>query len=67
MNGIKCPAIEAKFQLVLLIETKYDVEQEAQNSKGCDAKCHWRDWKLASYFTEICGHGRRLLLAGEKL
>ncbi len=40
MNGIKCPAIEAKFQLVLLIETKYDVEQEDEDNKCGHAKCN---------------------------
>jgi hypothetical protein len=41
MNGIKGPAIEAKFQWVLLIETKYDVEQEDKDAKGCDSECNW--------------------------
>jgi hypothetical protein len=41
MNGIKGPAIEAQFQWVLLIETKYDVEQEDEDAKGCDSECNW--------------------------
>jgi hypothetical protein len=40
MNGIKCPAIEAKFQLVLLIETKYDVEQEDEDYECGHTKCN---------------------------
>ncbi|MEY4497200.1 MAG: hypothetical protein RLZZ364_505 [Actinomycetota bacterium] len=45
MNRIKGSAVEAKFQLWrpidLLVETKYDVEQEDEDAKGDDAEGHW--------------------------
>jgi hypothetical protein len=42
MNRIKCSAIEAKFQgELLLVEAKYDVEQENKDAKGCDTEGSW--------------------------
>jgi hypothetical protein len=48
MNRIESSAIETEFQwALLLVEAKYEIEQEAKDCECCETKCHRRDREFA--------------------
>jgi hypothetical protein len=50
MNRIESSAIETEFQWALvLVEAKYEIEQEAKDCECCETKCHSWDRKFAEW------------------